>query len=71
MLLKSIHSLARHDFWPDDASYLDMPTRGIIGHRQVTDGYLVLLAEKHRGSLATMDEGLAAIHAGTMLLEPA
>ncbi len=26
-----------HEFWLDDASYLDMPTTGIIGHRQVTD----------------------------------
>lgn len=69
LLLKSIHSLPRHEFWPDDASYLDMPTRGIIGHRQVTDAYLVLLAAKHSGSLATMDEGLAAIHAGTTLVE--
>ena len=68
LLLKSISALPRHRFWPDDASYLDMPTKGIVGHRQVTDAYLVLLAAKHGGSLATMDEALAAIHAGTTLI---
>ena len=44
VLLESISSLPRHEFWPDDVSYLDMPTAGIAGHRQVTDAYLVLLA---------------------------
>ncbi|MBI5087222.1 MAG: PIN domain-containing protein [Acidobacteria bacterium] len=68
VLLKSISSLPKHEFWPDDVSYLDMPTAGIVGHRQVTDAYLVLLARKHGGTLATFDQGLAAVHAGTILL---
>ena len=68
LLLESISSLTRHEFWPDDVSYLDMPTTGIVGHRQVTDAYLVLLARKHSGSVATMDHALAAVHAGTTLL---
>ena len=68
LLLDSISSLPRHEFWADDVSYLDMPTRGIVGHRQVTDAYLVLLARKHGGSVATMDQALAAVHAGTTLL---
>ena len=41
---------------------------GIVGHRQVTDGYRVLLARKHGGSVATMDQALAAVHAGTTLV---
>ena len=69
LLLESISSLPRHEFWPDDASYLDMPTTGIVGHRQVTDAYLALLARRHAGSLATMDQALAAVHAGTILIE--
>ena len=69
LLLESISSLARHEFWPDDASYLDIPAKGIIGHRQVTDAYLALLARKHAGLLATMDQGLAAVHAETILIE--
>ena len=68
VLLESISTLPRHEFWPDDVSYLDMPATGIIGHRQVTDAYLVLLAYKHGGSLATMDQPLAALHQGTTLL---
>ena len=60
--------LPRHEFWPDDASYLEMPVKGIAGHKQVTGAYLVLLARKHGGSVATMDEALAAVHAGTVLL---
>jgi predicted nucleic acid-binding protein len=68
LLLESISALPRHEFWPDDVSYLDMPTTGITGHRQVTDSYLVLLARKHGGSVATMDAALAAVHAGTTLL---
>jgi uncharacterized protein len=69
LLLESISSLPRHEFWPDDASYLDMPVTGIIGHKQVTDAYLALLARKHGGSLATMDQALAAVHSGTTLLD--
>ena len=68
LLLQSISSLPRHEFWPDDVGYLDMPATGIAGHRQVTDAYLVLLARKHGGSLATMDQALAAVHAGTTLV---
>jgi toxin-antitoxin system PIN domain toxin len=67
-LLESILSLPRHHFWPDDASYLDIPTTGIVGCRQVTDAYLALLARKHDGLLATMDQALAAVHAGTTLI---
>jgi predicted nucleic acid-binding protein len=70
LLLESICAIPRHEFWPDDASYLEMPAKGIIGHRQVTDAYLVLLARKHGGSLATMDAALAAVHAGATLINP-
>jgi uncharacterized protein len=69
LLIESISSLDRHEFWPADVSYLDVPTAGITGHRQVTDAYLVMLARKRRGSVATMDEALAAVHTGTTLLE--
>jgi uncharacterized protein len=68
-LLESISALPRHEFWPDDVSYLDMQTTGIIGHRQVTGAYLALLARRHAGSLATMDQALAAVHTGTVLIE--
>ena len=68
LLLESISTLPRHEFWPDDVSYLDLPKAGIVGHRQVTDGYLALLARRHGGTLATMDQGLAAVQAGVVLI---
>ena len=69
LLLESISSLSRHEFWPDDVSYLEMPTKGITGHKQVTDAYLAMLAARHGGSLATMDRALATAHRGTTLLD--
>ena len=53
----------RHEFWPDDVSYGDVPVRGIIGHRQVTDAYLAQLARAREGRLATFDQALAKLHA--------
>ncbi len=67
-LLGQIAALPNHHFWPDDASYERIPTKGVTGYRQVTDAYLVLLAAEHKGILATMDEALAAIHPGTFLI---
>lgn len=53
--------MARTDFvfWPDDVSYLDLPDRGLRGHKQVTDFYLVALTHAHEGRLATLDAALA------------
>lgn len=62
LLLESIASLPRHEFWPDDVSFLDLPTAGIVGQRQVTDAYLALLARNHGGSVATMDQALAGVY---------
>ena len=33
----------RHEFWPDSVSYRDLPLSRLLGHRQVTDAYLVPL----------------------------
>lgn len=52
----------RHEFWPDDIRYTDVPIQGIVGHRQVTDAYLAQLARSHQGRLATFDQGLAKLH---------
>jgi len=69
MLLEGISALPRHEFWADDVSYLEMPVRQLVGHRQVTDAYLAMLASWHGGILATMDEGLAATREGVMLID--
>jgi predicted nucleic acid-binding protein len=68
-LLAGISALPRHEFWADDAPYLALPVRGIMGHRQVTDAYLAMLAARHGGVLATTDEGLAAVQDGVLLID--
>jgi toxin-antitoxin system PIN domain toxin len=60
----------RHEFWPDDVPYGDVPTRGIIGHRQVTDAYLAQLARAHEARLATFDQALAKLHTDVAELVP-
>lgn len=59
-LLQRISELPNHEFWADDVSFLEVPERGILGHRQVTDAYLVALARSLGGCLATLDKPLAA-----------
>ena len=61
----------RHEFWPDNASYHDIPVAGIIGHRQVTDAYLAHLARSYSARLATFDQTLAKLHPDVADLIPA
>lgn len=49
-----------HAFWPDDLPYTAATLRGVVGHRQVTDAYLVMLTRNRGGRLATFDQGLAS-----------
>ena len=49
-----------HHFWPDDLGFSDAmrPLHAkLVGHRQVTDVYLLGLALHKRGKLATLDAG--------------
>jgi predicted nucleic acid-binding protein len=63
-ILGAMTSHARHRFWPDDIGYGAVITRGLQGHRQVTDAYLAALARHHQGRLVTFDHSLAALHGG-------
>jgi uncharacterized protein len=50
-----------HRFWPDSISLPDAIKilRGpISGHQQITDAYLVALAIRNKGKLATLDRGI-------------
>ena len=61
-LLERIRSLPGHGFWPDDLPIDAALKPGrIVGHRQVTDGYLLALAISHGGILATLDRGAAVL----------
>lgn len=54
-----------HRFWPDVLSLADaLEAAGLHlqGHQQITDAYLVGLAARHRGKLATLGRRLAAWH---------
>lgn len=64
-LLSRITHLPRHTFWPDSISCLEIPGKGVVGYRQVTDAYLIALARTNGGLLATMDEALVAVHGDT------
>ena len=48
-----------HQFWPDSTSLPDAMRNlkePIHGHQQVTDAYLVALALRNRGKLATLEQ---------------
>jgi toxin-antitoxin system PIN domain toxin len=61
-LLCRITALPEHGFWPDDLRVIDTirDDRPIVGHRQITDSYLLALAVHNRGQLATFDRGVLA-----------
>ncbi len=70
-VLQEIVGSPRHEFWPDNTSYHDIPVAGIVGHRQVTDAYLAHLARSYSARLATFDQALAKLHADVADLIPA
>jgi toxin-antitoxin system PIN domain toxin len=53
-----------HRFWPDDATFiqaLEPFAQRLTGHQQVTDAYLLGLAIRKKGKLATMDRAVRAL----------
>jgi uncharacterized protein len=61
--LRTFASRTDHEFWPDDLSLRDdrvFATDRIHSSRQLTDLYLLGLAAKHEGRLATFDQGISA-----------
>lgn len=63
-LLGRITRLEGHVFWPDEidmAAPGAVPSRLLLGHKQVTDAYLLGLTIHNEGSLATFDRGLPAL----------
>lgn len=47
-----------HAFWPDDVDLLSadvLAWNRVLGHRQVTDAYLLALAVRHDGRFVTFD----------------
>lgn len=59
-ILSTITDLPGHTFWPVDIGIREATARfvrGLYGHRQVTDAYLLGLAIHHDGKLVTLDRG--------------
>ena len=60
--LGEIVALAGHVFWADDLQVRNLASftsNALVGHRQVTDAYLIELAKHHSGKVATLDRGVA------------
>jgi hypothetical protein len=52
-----------HTRWPDDVSILDVArfdASRLEGHREITDAYLIALAVRRGGALATFDRSVRA-----------
>ena len=67
---KRIHHLPTCVFWADSISYRDVELQHVVGHRQVTDAYLVSLARAHAAVMGTLDEKLARSSQSDTLLLP-
>ncbi len=71
-LLTGLRALPGHTFWPDDISLLDarIDTSRLLNSAQVTDTYLLALAQAHGGQLATFDRRLVvdAVRGGAQAL---
>jgi hypothetical protein len=60
-MLAEFVGLSGHVFWPDDITMLDpqkLDATRLLSSRQVTDSYLLALAQAHGGRLATLDRRL-------------
>ncbi len=63
-LLEQIIALPGHQFWPDaiaPAQAAILSSIALVGHRQVTDAYLLALALHRNGKLATFDGGVCEL----------
>lgn len=68
--LKALAQGLDHVFWPDAVSMLDeavVDFARLHGHRQITDAYLLALAVRHGGMLASFDAAvpLTAVRGAT------
>jgi predicted nucleic acid-binding protein len=53
-----------HEFWPDDVGLVEAlgsSAPRLQGHRQLTDAYLLGLASRRQGALASFDAGLRTL----------
>jgi toxin-antitoxin system PIN domain toxin len=67
--LHKFRASGHHEFWPDELSICGswFKSSSARGHRQLTDVYLLALAQKNGGRLATFDQSVpvAAVNGAT------
>ena len=71
-ILRQVCESPGHHFWADDLSILDiLEPDAIITHAQITDAYLLGLAVRKEGKLATLDKRIPvdAVPGGRQALE--
>ena len=61
--LRQMLAHPQHQFWPDELplTHEHIPATLLMGHRQVTDAYLLGLAIHRNGKLATHDRGVCSL----------
>lgn len=60
-MLERILAVPGHEFWSDDiapTTAASFASLALVGHRQITDAYLLALAQHRGGKLATFDQGV-------------
>lgn len=63
-MLKRLVDLPGHRFWPDEISLESagpFASLTLVGHRQLTDAYLLSLVQQREGKLATLDRGIGSL----------
>ena len=71
-ILRQLCEATGHHFWPEDLSILEiLKAEAIITHAQITDVYLLGLAVRNKGKLATLDKRIPvdAVRGGRQALE--
>lgn len=61
-VLQRLERLGEHVFWPDDLDFSAdgaIPTSHLMGHRQVTDAYLLGLAIRRGATLVAFDRSIS------------
>ena len=66
--LADIEAHPLHDYLADDLPYREVPNHQLQGHRQVTDAWLVELARRNAGKVATLDQALLATYPNDAVL---
>ena len=63
-MLGTIARMPGHHFWPDEFSLGErtvFQNYALGGHRQIVDAYLLSLAARREGKLATFDKGILSL----------